>query len=158
MTRRTIVLPTAIQSHLIRADADHVRQFGHHQVDALQRRLLQSGYLLLDDGLERHVGSEQTHSDTVDVADGERDLSSQLLLVELHLHDLEREAFVEQTVYLRAARQLHRVDLCRTGALYCTLEVCLQLLDHPGDAQKKSQSVLGLPTGILDIKNTKKII
>lgn len=71
-----------------------------------------------------------THSNTVDVPNGESDLPSQLLLVELHLHDFKRKSFVEQAVDLGTARQFHRIDLCRPWPLNGPLKVRLQLLDH----------------------------
>lgn len=77
------------------------------------------------------VNSYRTYPDTVDIADSEGDLPPQFLLVELHLDNLEGEPLVEQPVDLGAAGQLVGVDLRRAGALDRTLEVRLQLLDHP---------------------------
>ena len=64
---------------------DDVRELGHDEVDALDAGRLESFNLLFDDGFECHVGSEETRPDAVDVLDGERDLTPQLLLVGLNL-------------------------------------------------------------------------
>ncbi len=49
--------------NLLRDKSDDVGQLLHDQVDALDAGLLQAGDLLLDDGLEGHVGREQAHAD-----------------------------------------------------------------------------------------------
>ena len=58
-----------------------------NQIDALQSGLFKLGDLLLDDRFERNVRREETATDTMGVLDGERDLSAQLLLVELLLQN-----------------------------------------------------------------------
>ena len=67
----------------------------------------------------------------MNVSDGERDLAAQLLLVELHAHDLVGEPLVEEPVDLGSAGELQRVDSGGPASLDGTLEVLLQLLDAP---------------------------
>ena len=47
----------------------------------------------------------------MNVSDGERDLAAQLLLVELHAHDLVGEALVEESVDLRSPGELSDRDV-----------------------------------------------
>lgn len=68
---------------------------------------------------------------TVDVSDGEGDLATQLLLVELHAHDLVGEPLVEEPVDLGSAGELQGVDRGRSAALDGTLKVLLKLLNAP---------------------------
>ena len=91
------------KENLFSAETNDAVEFSDNQVDTLQAGLLQTRNLLLDDGLEGQIGREETHTDTVNVADGEGDLASQFLFVKLHFHDLEREAFVEEAVDLGTA-------------------------------------------------------
>lgn len=72
-----------------------------------------------------------TYSNTMDIPNSKGDLPTQLLLVEFHLHNLEGESLVEQSIDLGTSRQLVGVDLCRAWAFDSALEVCLKLLDHP---------------------------
>jgi len=116
--------------NLFSAVADDAGEFSDNQVNTLQAGLLQTRDLLLDDGFESQIGREETDADTVNVADGEGNLAPQLLLVKLHLDDLEREAFVEEAVDFRTARQLHRVYVGRAGTFDGSLEVRLHQLDH----------------------------
>ena len=45
-------------SYLFGAEADHVGELGDDQVNTLQARLLQTGYLLLNDSLESQIGGK----------------------------------------------------------------------------------------------------
>ena len=71
----------------------------------------------------------------MDVSDGERDLPPQLLLVELHPHDLVREPLVEQPVDLGAARELECVHCRRSRSFDGALKILLKLLDAPIESQ-----------------------
>ena len=50
--------------YLVRTKPDDIGQLLDDQVNALNAGLFKSGNLLFDDGLEGHVGGEQTHADT----------------------------------------------------------------------------------------------
>jgi|688.fasta_scaffold1800839_1 hypothetical protein len=50
--------------YLVCTKPDDIGQLLDDQVNALNAGLFKSGNLLFDDGLEGHVGGEQTHADT----------------------------------------------------------------------------------------------
>ena len=57
--------------YLLSDNPDHIGQLLDHEVDTLNAGLLEPADLFLDNGLERHVGREQAHSDTCEVCVGE---------------------------------------------------------------------------------------
>ena len=129
------------KKNLFGAETNDAAELCDDQVDTLETGLLEAGDLLLDDGLEGQIGREEADADAVNVADGEGDLAPQLLLVKLHLDDLEREALVEEPVDLGPARQFHRVDIGRARALDGPLEIRLHQLDHPKQQQQHFQLI-----------------
>ncbi len=80
---------------------------------------------------------------TVYVPDGECDFPPELLLVELHAHNLVGEPLVEEPVDLGAARQLQGVDGGGTAALDGALKVLLESLDTPAEENVKCEKRWG---------------
>jgi len=100
-----------------------------------QSALLKNSFLYKSRFLVGVIGINGTRVNagyfTVNVANGEGDLSAELLLVKFHAYDLIREAFVEEPVDLGTARQLQCVDRGRSAAFDRPFEVLLQLLNAP---------------------------
>ena len=67
---------------------------------------------------------------TVNIPDSEGDLFSQLLLVELHPDYFVGESLMEEPVDLGSSTELHGVDSSTATALYSSLKILLELLDH----------------------------
>ena len=66
----------------------------------------------------------------MNISDSKCDLLPQLLLVKLHPDYFVGESLVEEPVDLGSSTELHGVDSSTATALYSSLEILLELLDH----------------------------
>ncbi len=85
--------------NLIASLVDRLDEFLDDHVDASQTRLTKLLYLALHDRLEGGVWCEQPCANTVDVANGEGDLSTKLLLVHFDLHISRASIYIPSFYY-----------------------------------------------------------
>ena len=67
---------------------------------------------------------------TVNISDGKCNLFPQFLLVKLHPDYFVGESLMEEPVDLGSSTELHGVDSSTPTALYRSLKILLELLDH----------------------------